>query len=51
MDRIPHSLVCSCKILGLDPWKYLAHVFVTLAETPEADPNSLTPIRLQNQLR
>ena len=48
---ILYSLVCTCKILGLDPWKYLAHVFAILAETPGADPNSLTPAGLQNLLR
>ncbi len=48
---ILYSLVCTCKILGLDPWKYLAHVFATLAETPEADPTTLTPAALQNRLR
>jgi transposase len=47
---ILYSLVCSCKILGLDPWKYPAHVLATLAETPDADPPSLTPAGLQNQL-
>lgn len=48
---ILYSLAGSCKILGLDPWKYLAHVFTVLAETPGADPTSLTPAALQNHLR
>lgn len=45
-----YSLVCSCQILSVDSWKYLAHVFAVLAEVPGVDPSALTPAALKNQL-
>ncbi len=40
---ILYTLVGSCKLLEIDPWKYLHWVFVHLAENPGADPQNLTP--------
>ncbi len=47
---ILYSLVCSCKLMGIDPWKYLAHVFLVLANAPETVPDTLTPACLKNAL-
>lgn len=47
---ILYSLVCTCKILGVDPWKYLTKVFLVLAESPETAPETLTPLSLKPSL-
>ena len=47
---ILYSLVCTCRILDVDPWKYLMKVFLALAESPTADPESLTPLSLKPHL-
>ena len=47
---IMYSLVCTCKLIGIDPWKYLSRVFKTLAEVPETDPTTLTPVSLKQIL-
>ncbi len=41
-----YSLVGTCQLLGIDPWKYLAYVFRALAIQPDADPRTLTPAAL-----
>lgn len=45
-----YSLVCTCKILDVDPWKYLTKVFVVLAQSPLTSPESLTPLSLKPHL-
>jgi hypothetical protein len=45
-----YSLVCTCRILEMDAWKYLARLFSVLAEDPGTDPKALTPAALKNQL-
>lgn len=47
---ILYSLVCTCKILDVDPWKYLVKVFLVLAESPSTSPESLTPLTLKPHL-
>ena len=47
---ILYSLVCTCKILDVDPWKYLMKVFLVLAESPSTSPESLTPLSLKPHL-
>jgi hypothetical protein len=44
---ILYSLACTCKILDVDPWKYLTQVFLILAEEPSTAPESLTPSALK----
>ena len=43
---IIYSLVGTCQLLGIDPWKYLVYVFRALAVNPSADPGALTPSAL-----
>lgn len=45
-----YSLVCTCKILDVGPWKYLMKVFLTLAESPSTSPESLTPLSVKPHL-
>ena len=47
---ILYSLVCTCKVLDVDPWKYLMKVFLVLAESPSTSPESLTPLSLKLHL-
>lgn len=42
-----YSLVCTCRTLDVDPWKYLTKVFLLLAESPATSPESLTPLSLK----
>lgn len=47
---ILYSLVCTCKVLDLDPWKYLTKVFLTLADSPSTSIESLTPLSMKPHL-
>jgi hypothetical protein len=47
---ILYSLAATCRLLGMDEWKYLSHVFTLLAQSPGAAPGNLTPSALKSQL-
>jgi transposase len=44
-----YSIAASCKLVGVDPWKYMAHVFNHLAQAPDTEPALLTPKAFQKQ--
>lgn len=47
---ILYSLAATCRLLDVDAWKYLTRVFAILAQSPETDPDDLTPAALKSQL-
>jgi transposase len=42
-----YSIAGTCQLLGIDPWKYLVHVFRIFAEVPDSLPATLTPKALR----
>lgn len=47
---ILYSVVGTCKMIRLDPWKYLAVVFNALAKNPSADADGLTPTAVKTEM-
>ena len=47
---ILYSILGTCKMIGLDPWKILAVVFGALAKNPLADAIALTPEAIKAEM-